>query len=211
MDWENHPTLYQLTHWWHWLTYGQNAVALEASATVIAALVATAAGIFAACAYKATVAQLRIARNQLQLAHTQFDTERARFEEERRRTLKAARALFERTSAEEESTRPRFRVVSGYQSSLAMQNWEFRNLGSSAATDVSVSKSDESEMLAQANIIRPGESIKIQATYQTVVKEGVIFRFRTEFGSRWQLIPRLDGTEEIRNVTRNYEPEIETK
>jgi hypothetical protein len=25
MNWTQHPTLYQLTHWWHWLTYGQNA------------------------------------------------------------------------------------------------------------------------------------------------------------------------------------------
>jgi hypothetical protein len=23
--WDNHPSLYQLLHWWHWLAYGQNA------------------------------------------------------------------------------------------------------------------------------------------------------------------------------------------
>ena len=28
MNWAAHPILYQLTHWWHWLTYGQNTAAL---------------------------------------------------------------------------------------------------------------------------------------------------------------------------------------
>jgi multidrug efflux pump subunit AcrA (membrane-fusion protein) len=28
MNWDNHPILYQLTHWWHWLTYGQNGATL---------------------------------------------------------------------------------------------------------------------------------------------------------------------------------------
>ena len=28
MNWATHPIFYQMTHWWHWLTYGQNTAAL---------------------------------------------------------------------------------------------------------------------------------------------------------------------------------------
>jgi len=28
MNWTQHPTLYQFTHWWHWLTYGQNTTVI---------------------------------------------------------------------------------------------------------------------------------------------------------------------------------------
>lgn len=207
MNWSNHPMLYQLPHWWHWLAYGQNAAVVAALGTVLAASAATAAGIFAARAYRATLVQLRIARKQLALARAQFHTERSRFEEERRRALRAAKALFERMRSEEESTRPRFRITNGYQLQGGLQNWEFQNCGTGAATEVSVSNSDETELQATESIVGSGSLIRLRTTPQALASDGILFRFKTEFGSRWQLIVRLDGTEEIRSGTRNYEPD----
>jgi hypothetical protein len=207
MNWATHPTLYQFTHWWHWLTYGKNSDALQAVGTVIAALAATAAGIYAACAYNATLAQLNIAREQLSLSHAQFETERARFEEEQRRVKRTARTLFERMSAEEDSARPRFKQTGGYMPNGGLQNWEFRNYGTSAATDVTVSSSNGSEELARETIVGAGSFIRFRTTPQTFEQGGILFRFKTEFGTKWQIIVRLDGTEEVRDVIRNYMPE----
>jgi hypothetical protein len=179
---------------------------------VIAAIAATAAGIFAAFAYKATLTQLKLAREQLKLAQEQFKTERMRLEEERRRAIRVARAQFERMSAEEESTRPRFAFINGFQSSaLLMQYWDAKNIGSSAATEVSVTTADEKNLLFQANIVGAGMTVRFQTTLHILDQEGVLFRFKTEFGSRWQLLVRRNGTEEVRNVTRIYQPEAEAE
>ncbi len=199
--------LYQLVHWWHWLAYGQNAAVVGALGTVVAALAATAAGVFAAHAYKATLSQLQIAREQLSLAHAQFDSERNRFEEELRIRAIAERARFDRMSAEEEATRPRFRMMNGYQPLGGMQRWEFKNFGTSAATEVSVSLRDGGGPLAKEGIVGVGAAIAFLCTPWDLEKEGLLFRFKTEFGSRWCIIVRLNGSEEIESVTRIYAPE----
>ena len=207
MNWLNHPTLYQLTHWWHWLAYGQNAAAIQALAAIIAASAAIAAGIFAARAYRATLTQLHIAREQLALVRAQFETERLRFDAERRRAARAARALFTRMSAEEEATRPRFRNTSGYSPAAAMQTWEFMNYGTSAATDVTVSSADGAQVLTHAPIVGSGGILRFQTSPRILDADGVLIQFKTDFGSRWQTVIRLDGSEDVRAVIRNYEPD----
>ena len=60
-------SMYQMIHWWHWLTYGNafpNAVALQALTGAVSALAAIAAGGFAYRAYRATREQLLLLRTQ---------------------------------------------------------------------------------------------------------------------------------------------------
>src|SRR5476649_2630698 len=101
IDWEKHPDYYQLIHWWHWLTYGQNAAAVQAVCAIVATAAAIVAGLFAVRAYGATLGQLRIARGQWRLAHRQFIAERERLDEERHQAAQSALAIYQRTVSEE--------------------------------------------------------------------------------------------------------------
>jgi hypothetical protein len=66
------PSLYQVLHPWHWITYGQNSSAVGATAAGLAAIAAAVAGIFAVRTYNATLEQLAVSRNQAELAATQM-------------------------------------------------------------------------------------------------------------------------------------------
>jgi hypothetical protein len=72
MNWANHPTLYQLTHWWHWLAYGQNSVALATLAGCIGTVAVVTAGYFAYRTFTATVEQLTIAHEEASRAKAQY-------------------------------------------------------------------------------------------------------------------------------------------
>jgi hypothetical protein len=64
MNWAAHPTVYGVLHPWHWLTYGLNSTALASLATRVATIAVVVAGIFAYRTYKATLEQLKLAREE---------------------------------------------------------------------------------------------------------------------------------------------------
>jgi hypothetical protein len=69
-EWRPKEMLYQFTHPWHWLTYGQNASGIQAVAAVLATFAAVAAGIFAARAYYVSKEQTRQAEVTRQRSDT---------------------------------------------------------------------------------------------------------------------------------------------
>ncbi len=207
MNWTLHPYLYQITHWWHWLTYSQNASALQAVAAVVATAAAIAAGFFAGMAYLATVRQVDLAREQLQLAHAQFNAEREHLEEERKSNRKTAEANYQRTVAEEEAVRPRFRLVGGYMPTGGVQALEFTNAGNGPANDVCFTSLISGATLLQTDYVGPGNRFIVRIDPVELTASGVQIRFRTTFGSLWKTILTVGSTdagERVMDVTRLY-------
>jgi hypothetical protein len=209
MNWNDHQYIYQLVHPWHWLGYGPNATNVAAVAALIAAIATVTAAIFAARAYFATLKQLKMARKQLLLAKKQFDTEVRRLEEERSANKRAAHALYERTKAEEDGTRPRFSISSGT-TNVAEQSVDFTNNGSTPATDVTVRSLVTGKLFGQKDAVQSAHIIRAMVVTDELQDPGVLITFRSRFGSSWTTVVKsVAPTETVLAVTRIYEPPSE--
>lgn len=200
-----HPNLYQFTHWWHWLAYGQNAAVVQALAAIAATGAAISAGIFAAKTYAATIAQLKIVNAQLELAKQQFGEERSRYAAEKQRTVQAARTMFRRLRSEEESLRPRFRNTVGYTQSGGVQNFRFENCGKTPALDASFVSLDGARLLHTESYVAPSSGVSLRIDVAELSK-GIRVNFRTEFGSAWKTVVNLIGEVPLPAVESDYEP-----
>jgi hypothetical protein len=197
-----------LSHPWVWLNEPQHAAAIQAVASLVATIAAVVAGIFAGKAFYATARQLNIAKEQLTLQRDQFEAEKLRLLEERYAEKSRAKATYDRIKSEEDAERPRFR--NGGFTPSNFQSMEFTNYGITAASDVSFIPTKDTLPVTHFDIIQPDGRVTFQVDMEAFRTTGIMVRFRTRFGSAWEVLLTLPTNsplrEDVRKVIRNYGP-----
>ncbi len=207
--------LYQVHHPWHWLTYSQNASALQAVAAMIAAVAAVAAGIYAAQAYRAANKQVTVVREQLELqrregaqAALRYKEEKARMEQEREEAKARERARHRQLLVDEEASRPRFRNTSGFSLGTAPQGLVFKNIGQSQALDVRFTSPVSGKLWAQQAYVPPEGVVSGNFSTAEMTKEGVFITFKNHRGTEWTvryLLNSPTGGDEVIKVNRPWD------
>jgi len=215
--------VYQLLHPWHWLTYGQNASALQALAAVVATVAAIGAALYAKGAFQEAKEQVSVANRQLDIAREQAakDVERlemerashARSEQQLQIALEEARANRERDArareenrlrriAEEDRTRPRFRI--NYHGSPANFDIGLENVGSTVARNIEC-RDRKGNLLATSSAVQPDARLNF-GTPQSVLEGGFVLKFETDQGSTFLVDLKLGRRPEeaILSAARGY-------
>jgi hypothetical protein len=214
------PFIYQVHHPWHWLTYGQNATALQTVAAIIAALAAVVAGIYAAQAYGAANTQVQVVREQLDLqrkenadAALRYREEKATLEKEREDTKARAKAQHQQLLVDEEASRPRFRNTSSFNTGTAPQGLVFKNIGESPALEVRFTSPVTGKLCAQQAYVSPDSTFSGSFNAAEMIKEGVFIAFKNRRGTEWTVRYVLNsptGGDEVINVNRPWDTKEDT-
>jgi hypothetical protein len=93
---------------------------------------------------------------------------------------------------------------------------QFTNVGATSARDVSFCSKTEDAEFGRADIIKPRESVSIDVTISPseFSDPGIGVRFKTSFGSVWEIALRMTKTglqEEVLSVDRIYDLQEEVQ
>jgi hypothetical protein len=167
---------YQITHLWHWVTYGNNA-------TGIATLAAITAGIYAVRTYGATQTQLKLARKesrrsayQAKLFKKQIELATAAFEQNK--NVMAAQMA------------PQF-VVDGPATALGAtmaDRLRITNTGSGRATNLFLRYQDSgnaSEFAPPQEGLAPGRDFEFEVNLTRAMTTGMMLDYNNALGQRF--------------------------
>lgn len=211
-------SVYKVHRLWHWLTYGQNASALQAVAAVIASVAAVAAGIYAARAYRAANKQVKLVREQLDLqrkenvqAAIRYSEEKARLERQRKEADAKAKVQHSQMIFEEDTSRPRFRNTSSW-SRGHTQPLRFENVGQSAAVNIRFTSPISGELIVRRAFIAPGEICSGTFDAAEMEEHGVLITFTNHRNTEWTvryLLNSSTGGDEVIKVHRPWDDSAE--
>jgi hypothetical protein len=196
---------------WNWLNNLQHPAAIQAITSIVYTVAAIVAGSFAAGAYVATKKQAdeahkstefakqqtELVREQTRYARDQTALAERQYEDEKKRRLQNETRQINGDRDRDKLDRPRFKVVSGYTSSLC--SVDLQNVGRGDAFDVTVYKTDDVTPQMQWDIFRTGNKQGSQLDMAAMQDRGVLCTFRSLYGSAWKV--RL-------YVNRSYADEV---
>lgn len=208
---------------WHWLSDPQNSTATEAAVAIIIGLptllfasLATVAAVQSAQSSQrqavaadreadAAIAQAEAAREQIKLSKFQFEEERKHFQQQQRIDRLHEIAAYERLSAEDDATRPRFIISGGY----SLKNGagvELMNNGGGDAINLEIAGPTAGKAPIRYGIVRAGKTFGCLLDLVSMQTHPAVCTFKSRLGSTWTLHLRMRGSleEEVVSVVRPY-------
>jgi len=201
MDWMTlHPKLYQLLHPWHWLTYGQNAVAFGVFLPLIVSVVTIYVLIRT---LKAVNAQAKASDRQAKAAEEQVAAARAASavsDAQRRAAEQSAEAARTHSELVRHELLAKLRPVLAVDKEINPQmsgNWRFWifNYGRGTALDIeSTYRGRTNDRVGvSANVLGPGTKTIFDLNIERARSEGFQVLYRSEDGRRFATTVTLDG------------------
>jgi len=212
---------------WCWLSAPQNSTAMQAAIAIIIGtptLIFVAAGTVAAIesarssARQATAAdrqaaaataQADAAKEQVRLSKFQFDEQEKHFDAQRRIDRLREMAEYERLVAEDNASRPRFAIVSGF-SRMNRANIDLKNVGGGDALDIEIISPMSNSPRIKQDIVRAGATFRCSLDLIEMEIQPAVFAFTSQAGSRWVAKLKFQNalTEVEASVSRPYEAYI---
>jgi hypothetical protein len=211
-------------NWW-FFNDAKNSPGLQSAAplaigipTLLFAIIATVAAM--ACAKASQIqadaanaqtetakAQVAVANEQLALAKAQLEDQKLQMVVQRRIDAAREMAAFQRLVAEDEATRPRFKIVSSF-SRTHDANLEIGNCGGGVAIDLRITGPTPNTKFGKVAILSVGE--RARGIFDLIEMEigSATCTFTSRMGSRWLVDLKFRGSELIEEnvkVERPYE------
>jgi hypothetical protein len=214
-------------NWW-FLTDPKNSVGLQAAApllvgipTLLFAVIATLAASASAKASEAQAkaanaqteaakAQVAVAKEQLTLAKAQLEDQRIQTEVQRRIEAVREKAALQRLKAEDEATRPRFKIASSVSKSNSA-DLEIRNCGGGEAISLAIEGPTPNTKFGKVAILPVGENARGIFDLVEMAVRPAKCTFTSRMGSKWTVDLRFRDYELIEEnveVERSYEISI---
>jgi hypothetical protein len=200
MDWTSHPNLYQLCHPWHWLTYGQNAIALGIFIPLIVSVITIVVLIRT---LNAVNAQAQAANRQAKAAEEQVAAAQAATavsEAQRRAAEQSAEAARLQSELIRYEFLANLRPVLGVDKEInprmtsTLQYWLI-NYGRGAALDIEATYRGKSmeRIGVSANILGPDTRTQFAVNTDRAQAEGLQILYRSEDGRRFATTVTMNG------------------